>query len=754
MTHALKTDISTLNRRYVIIGWMLSAAALLAHDVASEAATCPTGGLSTRYIGATIFKTRDKTGIITPQDKSCETNSEGRFKAPKGAGKLFLAGGVEQGSGAPNPYVFYAPAGAKGIGVLSTIWDILLKKHKVKAPRIPMMFGLNPSYTLKSYRFVPSKKPKILALQRLDLQLETLLDFTLAASGSNPKTHLERFATSLTSITYPLNMADSSQINQIMVSPALAMTLTEPQRRQIAETGYVINTTIADQSNQWNTLSQLRAEAAIHIKSGNFVCLSKCFNSSAILGKLAGTPCSCDDTIPPPEQDNHVTITGLDEDTADLATDPEQLTDFKTKGPVRGISGTAGANIADVIIYQGINILGTARAINGAWSFPLPTDQYTEGQYTLTAFGRDVNGEVKTNQAQRILYVMTGSPATPTPLPGGTDETSLPGRLPPDGSQETWFILDIPPGGRAYVELRQLVNGVTEFGPTLGPYDIVLSQEGRYQMNVTDRLAPGNYNLKLYVTDIVGNRSCASSVAVTDPDTLCPHQIGSENRLLTVFANGTPLSINPPDLITSPSEVILSGTWSGSNAPELEISILPKDIGNEPPIELTTLGDKNTLQWNLSLPLETFESGKNFDVTAVYRYANRTDTVTSSTALQFSGPLYGVDPDKLLIEVCSSTSFDIDEACAGLFIRGSIFPQSGIFPESESIISLDVAIQDNGWYMNLPIEYFPNGFLEAGQFLIRTKQYDGPTRDSLSGNIKFKGIDFLEVNPAAAIRLP
>ncbi|WP_045224261.1 hypothetical protein [Methyloterricola oryzae] len=733
MTHAMNSDLTPLgrhtNQRFMTTITVLLAAALLANGSASQAATCSTGGLSTRFIGATIFKDRDKTGTLTPRDKSCATNTEGRFKAPKGPGKLFMSGGAEQGSATPNPFILSAPADAKGIGILSTVWQLLLNKHKVKARRIPAMFGLSPSYTLKSYSFIPSNKPKTLALQRLDRQLHTVLELSLAASGAAPQALLGNLAATLPGMQQPLDMANAAQISQLIAAPAMQLNLTELQRKQIVETGSAFNAAPASQAGQWDALSQLRARAAALMTAGDYACLAKCFSASAIPQQLSGVTCPCDSTIP---SGNLLAITQLDEDTIGDPRDPEQVQDFTTKGPVNALRGTAASNVAEVVLFQGVTELGSVSVSGGTWSFPLSTDKYPEGQYTFTAVGRDASGAELPGQVQRVVLVLTVTPKKPTPLPGGISENQLPGRF-PETSSESWFIVDIPPGGRAYVELRELLaDGRTEFGPVLGPYDILLSSEGHYQMDVTERLAPGQYNLKLFVTDLAGNTSCSASIAVTDPDPQCAQQAGAIDRPFTVASTGKTLGINQPDLVTFPNAVNLSGTWSGADANGLAISLFADGDSNELPLDLVPQTNGITFSWSLAVTKDVLQPGKRFSVQADYSYVNRKNTVTSSTTPELSGSLFGADPKRLIIIICDDFPDDISEIC--------------LQPVFDAVAGPGISIVGGTWRLKVSPDPLP-----PKQYRVLTAQVE--TTEPLFRR-KVMGVDFLTIDPVVAIELP
>lgn len=735
MTHAMNSALTPLARhtsqRFMTTVCVLSAAALLATGSASEAATCSTGGLSTRFVGATIFKDRDKTGTLTPRDKSCETNTEGRFKAPKGPGKLFLSGGAEQGSATPNPFVLSAPVGAKGIGILSTVWQLLLNKQKLNARRVPGMFGLSPSYTLKSYSFFPTSKPKTLALQRLDRQLHTLLDLSLATSGAAPQALLANLAATLRGMQQPLDMADAAQINQIIAAPAMQLDLTELQRKQIVETASALNAAPASQPGQWDALSQLRARAAALMTAGDYACLAKCFSASAIPQQLSGVTCPCDSTIPPPSG-SLLAITQLDEDSVGDPRDPEQARDFTTKGPVNALRGTAASNVAKVVLFQGVTELGSVSVSGGTWSLPLSTDKYPEGQYTFTAVGRDAGGAELPGQVQRVVHVMIVPPKKPTPVPGGISENQLPGRF-PETSSESWFIVDIPPGGRAYVELRELLaDGRTEFGPVLGPYDVLLSSEGHYQMEVTERLAPGQYNLKLFVTDLAGNTSCSAGIAVTDPDPQCPQQGGAIDRPFTVASTGTTLGVNQPDLLTFPNAVNLSGTWSGADANGLEISLFADGDTKELPLDLIPQTNGITFSWSLAVTKDVLQPGNRFNVQADYRYVNRKNTVTSSTTPEVSGSLSGADPKRLIIIICDDFPDDISEIC--------------LQPVYDAVAGPGISVIDGTWRLTVP----PDPLLPK-QYRVLTAQVES-TEPFFRR--KVMGVDFLTIDPVVAIELP
>ena len=127
--------------------------------------------------------------------------------------------------------------------------------------------------------------------------------------------------------------------------------------------------------------------------------------------------------------------------------------------------------------------------------------------------------------ATRVVRVRRKSPLKPSTNPGGISETQLPAWIPtgrPDPNipdDNPWFVVKLPLNGRAFAELREIgANG--EIGPVLGPYMARIAEDEFVQIYIADLLAPGSYNVKLYVSDAAGNLSCASSVDVADPE--CP----------------------------------------------------------------------------------------------------------------------------------------------------------------------------------------------------------------------------------------
>ena len=585
---------------FVCLVYLMSGTCSLA-----RAAACSPKSMSSRYFGAMVF--RDKSPNNGQQDaheKICTTDQQGRFRLPKGSGRWTLKGGFEIGSGRQNPFVLMSPSGARAIGMLSTIWQTL-HNQGVRGRRIPLMLGLPKTASLKEYSLVQTNKKKLRVWQQKDAQLHTLLEFALAGSQETPESLVNSFTTVLRQLSSPLDLTDGSRIRRLLTESAPSMSLSPDDLNAVLTTARAFNVQIQNRPAQLDGLARLRADATEALEGKNFACLTSCFTETGIVSQLDGASCSCATPSPSPSPSPtplpspieipsptpsptpgpghaNLEISKLDADTGGDPARPELLNDFETKGPTRALHGTAGSGVVQVILTQDGVELSPVPVNDGKWAYAFPSD-LVPGNYTFVAAGRNAAGEAMPGTATRVVTVTRKSPLKPSTNPGGISETQLPAWIPtgrPDPNipdDNPWFVVKLPLNGRAFAELREIgANG--EIGPVLGPYMARIAEDEFVQIYIADLLAPGSYNVKLYVSDAAGNLSCASSVDVADPE--CPKDSIPDDDSLTV-ADSTALQFNLPW-----PPLRLSGFWSGGEPAGLGVSV-QRQIVPSPTPEMT-----------------------------------------------------------------------------------------------------------------------------------------------------------------------
>jgi Tol biopolymer transport system component len=155
---------------------------------------CAAASLGTsNYKEATVFRDKNSNGVLDPAEKRVTTQSDGRFRIPKGKGTLVLQHGTNIITGEDNTFFFTAPSTSKGIGFVSTLWQSMLRQG-LKVKKIqelssfayddlgnPVRVSKRPSlanYVLGNATKLTSKQQK---LRTLDVLLENIAETLKAA---------------------------------------------------------------------------------------------------------------------------------------------------------------------------------------------------------------------------------------------------------------------------------------------------------------------------------------------------------------------------------------------------------------------------------------------------------------------------------------------------------------------------------------------------------------------------------------------
>ena len=221
--------------------------------------------------------------------------------------------------------------------------------------------------------------------------------------------------------------------------------------------------------------------------------------------------------LPPP------VITSLQDDSG-----PSQL-DGITNDNTPTLSGTAATGIVDGHSVSKWHTCSppAAPVNNGGWFYTLVVP---EGVYTFSATGKNAANQESSPSAAKIVTVDTTGPTPPSfgaDACGGGEATVSSSQFDDLPVLVTVKCLVVPDGGepvRAVVQ--KLSNGNKTGEPHTYPFR---DDDGIFRIEITDRLGfapgskdlPGNYHLKLFVSDVAGNESCTATSNSAEEDKDC-----------------------------------------------------------------------------------------------------------------------------------------------------------------------------------------------------------------------------------------
>ena len=447
---------------------------------------------TSNFRDATVFRDKNQNGQLDAEETafSQKTDGEGRFKSPKGKGRLSLFGGTEISTGQPNNLLLTAPSGARGIGILTALWQALLERTR-NLTKVRKLLFVPTKTTVDQFAAVSIDKTKPKSqrekLVKRNAQHDTLARFlkalthggsgkraglqtALAPTGEDPTINALAQALIGLKATKPVDITKPETVKALL-NGALNQSNTAVSAENLQLVSVVAATSLnaeidkvsAKQPQRLQTLENDRAKGSGYLASGDFAGFKEYF-------------------FPAPK------FTAMLEDTGRSATD--RVTQDNTPT----LTGVAPPQSVKLRVYRnGLQIGEITPDVNGNWNYTspaLPDGLYAFGLTGVTSFGFE--GMIS---ATMPVTIDTTPPGTPTVKPvfqTGSVRPTLTG----DWGGDTGNELRITVNGHTYTNAKDIITTATNWSLRLPqgaglvyetPYEVMAIVEDRAGNTATDR---------------------------------------------------------------------------------------------------------------------------------------------------------------------------------------------------------------------------------------------------------------------------
>ena len=380
------------------------------------------------YRDATVFRDKIRNGVLDQGETHVTTESDGSFFPPTGKGRLYLEGGSHIVTGQQNTRRFTAPAPARGIGTLTSLWQTLLDKKRNNA-QAKRLLGVPKKASVADFSAVAietTTPPKKAALVKASAKYDTLSQFLRSLLGGNGRQGIrdrearllaQSFAADATDDalaqelidfgTQGLDVTDPSTLQTLLgeTSRSLGVALSEQELNVISQAASAINHQIEAAPGQLDALLTVTANATAVVEQRDLNTLQTQYIGDGLQQQVTGTI-----FIPIPT----VTLQQTTDVTPTLTGTWSGLGGL-TENSVNGQSLTVEINGKRYATANGVSYSGTS------WSLTVPAaDALAPGIYDVIVTVTDSSGVFSNDTSRDELVIQRAATPTPTARPTPT----------------------------------------------------------------------------------------------------------------------------------------------------------------------------------------------------------------------------------------------------------------------------------------------------------------------------------------------